>query len=77
MDGGVCHVEYRHSKQYEEVKLGECGLTYSRVHPVNHYTCASACLPLHLRVLALRHDYYAFDVSKCFHYIALGLKSVF
>ena len=47
VDGdGVCHVEYRHSKQYEEVKLGECGLIHSRVYPVDHYTCAFACLPL-------------------------------
>ena len=74
VDGdGVCRVEYRHSKQYEEVKLGECGLTHSRVYPVEHYTCAFAYLPFNLRVLALRRDYYAFDLSKCFHYIALGL----
>ena len=74
VDGdGVCRVEYRHSKQYEEVKLGECGLTHSRVYPVEHYTCAFACLPLNLRVLALHRDYYAFDLSKCYHYIALGL----
>ena len=54
------------------MKLGECGLTHSRVYPVNHYTCAFACLPLHLRVLALHRDDYAFDLSKCFYYIALG-----
>ena len=36
VDGGVCHVEYRHSKQFEEVKLGECGLTHSRVYPADH-----------------------------------------
>ena len=57
--GGVCRVEYRHSKQYEEVKLSECGLTHSRVYPVDHYTDAFACLPLNLRVLALYRDYYA------------------
>ena len=73
VDGDVCGVECRHSKQYEEVKLGECGLTHSRVYPVEHYTCAFACLPFNLRVLALHSDYYAFDLSKCFHYIALGL----
>ena len=58
---GVCHVEYRHSKKYEEVRLGECGLTHSRVCPVDHYMCAFACLPVHLRVLALHRNYYAFD----------------
>ena len=73
VDGGICHVEYRRSKQCEEVKLGECGLTHSRVYPVDHYTYVFACLKLHLRVLALHSDYYAFDLSKCFHYIALGL----
>ena len=32
VDGdGVCRVEYRHSTQFEAVKLGECGLTHSRV----------------------------------------------
>ena len=55
------------------MELGECGLTHSRVYPVDHYTCAFACMPVHVRVLALHRDYYAFDLSKCFHYIALGL----
>ena len=76
VDGdGVCHVKYRHSKQYEEVKLGECGLTHPRVCPADHYTCVFACLPVNLRVLALHRDYYAFGLSKCDHYIyiALGL----
>ena len=74
VDGdGVCRVEYRNSKQHEEVKLGECGLIDSRVYPVNHYTCAFACLPQNLRFLALHRDYYSFDLSKCFHFIALGL----
>ena len=43
------------------------------MYPVEHWTCAFACLPLQLRVLALYRDYYAFDLSKCYHYIALGL----
>ena len=73
VDGDVCRVEYRHSKQFEEVRLDECGLTHPHVYPVEHYTCAFACLPFNLRVLALHRDYYAFDLSKCFHYIALGL----
>ena len=63
----------RFSKTPEEVYLGECGITHSRVYPADHYTCAFACSPLHLRVLALHRDYYAFDLSKCYHYIALGL----
>ena len=54
VDGdGVCRVEYRHSKKYDEVVLDESGLIHSRVYPVEHYTCAFACLPLNLRVLAL------------------------
>ena len=60
VDGdGVCRVECRHSTQFEAVKLGECGLTHSRVYPVEHYTCAFACLPLNLRVLALHSGYYS------------------
>ena len=49
VDGdGVCRVEYRHSKKYDEVGLDECGLIHSRVYPcrtLHVCLCLSAAQP--------------------------------
>ena len=71
--GGLCHVHYKYSNKYYECELHKCNLPNSRVYAVNTYSCVFACLPHRLRDLALHRDYYVFDLSKCYHYIALGL----
>ena len=71
-DGG-CVVKYRFSNIYNKLELRTLGLTHSRVYPNNHYSCVFACLPKALRGLALHRDYAVFDMSKCYHRVALGL----
>ena len=73
---GCCHAQYKYSSKYNECELYKYGLSHSRVYAVDKYSCAFACLPQKnqkLRSLALNRDYYAFDLSKCYHYIGLGL----
>lgn len=70
---GKCIVKYKFSNNFKKLKLNTLGLTQSRVYPTSHYSCVFACLPKKLRGLALHRDYAVFDMSKCYHRVALGL----
>ena len=70
---GECVVMFQHYDNFTTNQLPKLGITHGRVKPVDHYTCAFACLPKDVRSLALFKDYVVFDMSKCYHRIALGL----